>query len=106
MEQIFSHSALQSLYEAAWLVVHEGKSKELLREPLEALESMAAVRKSLEGQRVLEAARSIHVDSECDVDIDSATMVYHNDEDGWWVMGWCFVRDSALAAVDECHERF
>jgi len=89
MEQISSHKWLQLLYEAASSVLDGGASPSLLRKPLEELKLAARFRESEDGQRALQEAQRLHDSNE--VDIDRSTMVYANGDDGYWVMGWCFV---------------
>ena len=97
MLDVFSHRALQSLYEAARSVLDNGSSPELLREPLEELEAMVRVRDSARGQAIVKEARELYShpfgDIE-DVEVDDGTYVYHNGSHGHWVMAWCFVPDS------------
>jgi hypothetical protein len=94
MEQVFSHRTMQALYEVARKVLDEGASPTLLRQPLKELDAMVRFRESQRGQQVIEQARELHIDHTCMIDIDDATIVYHNETDGYWVQGWCFVPDT------------
>ena len=81
MQDIFSHRTLQSLYEAARKVLDEGKSPELLREPIEELETMAQFRASSRGQGVLEQAREQYTRTtdEYEVAVDDGTRPTHQN---------------------------
>ncbi len=98
MQHIFSHLTLQSLYEAARKVLDEGKSPEVLREALEQLELMAQFRESSGGKGVLEQARAryAHTSGEYEVAMDDGTIIDYNDNNGYWVMAWCFVNDGSV----------
>src|SRR5205809_284473 len=103
MQNIFSHSTLQSLYEAARKVLDEGESPEILRHALEELKIMAEFRDSSRGQEVLEQARALYVSTsgEYEVAVDDGTIVDYNDTNGYWVMAWCFVEDDDSGDDDE-----
>ena len=62
---------------------------------LEELEDMAQFRDSPIGQKVLDLAREEYArtSDECEVAVDDATIIYHNEDNGYWVMAWCFVED-------------
>lgn len=89
-----SHSAIQDLYEAAVLVAG-GADAACLKAPLRVCQNLIRLRDSAQGQRVLEKARELHIDSECNIDIDDGTIINYGDG-GWWVQGWCFVHDEEL----------
>lgn len=94
MRQIFSHYTLQSLYESAKKVLDEGGCPELLRAAIQELEEMARFRDSPRGQEVLHRAAKLYAPSDDrDVAVDYGTILYHNETDGYWVMGWCYVED-------------
>jgi len=103
MRTIFSHRALQDLYETGRRVLDNGDSPELLRASLEYLEVMAGFRDSCEGQAVLERAREQYAckSGEREVAIDDATVLDYNEDNGYWVMTWCFVEDDELAEEND-----
>lgn len=55
---------------------------------------MVTFRESSDGQQLLERTRARYAENSDDIDIDDATLVYHNDSDGYWVMAWCYVEDA------------
>ena len=63
---------------------------------------MADFRETALGQEILTQAASLYspVD-DLDVSVDRNTIMYHNDEDGYWVLSWCFVPDEKIATVEE-----
>jgi hypothetical protein len=106
MRNIFSHTTLQLLYqllyESAKKVLEGSALPDVHREPILELESMADFRDSAEGQAVLDKSRDLYgLDGDSEVAIDDGTVVYHNETDGHWVMGWCFVRDDEVDDLDE-----
>jgi hypothetical protein len=94
MLRTFSYLSFQDLYEAARMVLDQGKPAELLREPLQEIEEMVQFRESAEGKEVLTRARDRYTDTSCDIEIDDGSIVYHNETDGHWVLAWCFLPDS------------
>ena len=102
MQGIFSHYTMQALYEAARKVLENGESPELLRQPLDELKLMADFRETSLGQAILAKAASLYspVD-DLDVAIDRDTILYHNDQDGYWVLSWCFVADCDVGSTVE-----
>lgn len=91
MQRPCTYGPVQSLYNAACAVLRDGQPSQSLAKPLQELDDMCRFRETEAGRAVVAAARDLYVDSACDIDVDDETIVYDNEEFGWWVMGWCFV---------------
>jgi hypothetical protein len=56
-------------------------------------QNMVRFRESAVGQQLLDRTRTRYAENSDDIEIDDATLVYHNESDGYWVMAWCYVED-------------
>lgn len=92
----FPYRDVQRLYETARALVDGTGSVESLRAHVESLERMARFRESKRGQQVLATAAQLHASDEDGVEVDNNAILYHNDENGYWVSGWLFVPDESL----------
>ena len=99
-EPLLSFGPLESLIVAAKRV-RDGGNPKLLDEPLGQLAELQRLRDTATAQHVIERARELHINSECDVDVENATIAYHNETDGWWVMGWLWVGESSLPRYEK-----
>lgn len=101
--KVTSYGDLQELYESVRTVLDapDGVAPELrslLERPIRRLESTAVFRDGPTGQKVLAIAQEIkpvEIDHE-EIQIDQEAIVYHNGDDGYWVLAWLFVSDTAM----------
>ena len=91
---VFSHSTLQSLFDAARQVFEAGASSEILREPLEELKKLVHFRDSEIGQELIDRARDCYSSNSDDIEIDNNPIIDYNGEGGYWVMSWCYIEQS------------
>jgi len=100
--RLTSFQPVQDLYEAAALAAsaYSGTGSEQLNKALDTVRKLIELRNTVTAQIVINKARDLHINSECDIDVDDGTMVYHNETDGWWVMGWLWVSELDLPDAD------
>ena len=101
---VSSLSWIQELYEAAAAVRREkhALSESVKRRLTAALEALEKVVRSIPLERqetIIDLANQIHNDEDTLIDTDG--LIYHNDEDGYWVQGGLFVSDAALEEAEE-----
>lgn len=94
--------AIGELRRAAISVLY-GKPVESLREPLQKLDALLALRDTATAEIVIDRARDIYGDNG-DIDVDDGTIAYHNETDGWWVLGWLWVSEQDLPWYEDREE--
>ncbi len=101
MRDALSLPTIQAVYEATSAVLNGSQPVETLRAPLADWNEVIDYRESPRGLRAVESARDLYTDESCDVEIDTATVAYHNGDGGHWVMAWVFVPDDEDDGRDE-----
>lgn len=112
--RVCNFGPFQSLYEKARELInetcnhpsHEAPAALALKlvalhDIVKDIEEFAAESDSLD--HVREIAAELYEDSSCDIEIEP-TCTYHNETDGYWVMGWLWVPDSKVAEEAEDEE--
>lgn len=102
MLNVFSHRAIQDLYEAARSILDKGQPPDVLRGPLDELERLARFRDSVPGQDILRRTRDCYSYLSDDIEIDDGGLIDENGTGGFWVTAWCYIEanDPAESPLD------